>query len=79
MAEDKEKSEKVNAFLQELGPGGIKDSAVLTGWVLVAEWMDEEGEKWISKGCADNLTTWAANGFLHEALYGNWKTREELE
>lgn len=77
MANDTEdRGEKITSFLQEIGPGHFKDSAVLTGWVLVSEWMDEEGVKWISKGSSDTLTDWVSNGFLHEALYG-MKLREE--
>jgi hypothetical protein len=49
-----------------------EDGAVLTGWVLIAEWMDEDGERWLSKGHAAHTAHWSAKGMLHEALFGEW-------
>lgn len=51
--------------------------AVLTGWVVVAEWMDDDGEKWLSRAHSASLTEWHANGLHHEALYGDWPIDEE--
>jgi hypothetical protein len=60
----------IHEALQQHMPMGGK--AVLTGWVVVAEWMDEHGERWISKGHAPATTGWAAKGMHHEALHGEW-------
>lgn len=46
--------------------------ALLTGWALVAEWMDPEGERWLSKAHSPSTSHWAANGMHHEVLYGDW-------
>lgn len=51
---------------------GKEDGAILTGWALVTEWMDPQGGRWLSKGHSAGTTKWAANGMLHEALYGDW-------
>jgi hypothetical protein len=52
------------------------EDAVLVGWVLVSEWMDPTGERWLSKMSGSNggdsgPTRWTERGYLHEALY-NW-------
>lgn len=46
--------------------------AILTGWAVVAEWVDHDGERWLSKASAASTTAWAANGMHHEAIYGKW-------
>jgi hypothetical protein len=50
---------------------------VLTGWVLVAEWMDHQGERWLSKGHAASTPAWAAKGMHHEALFGEWPAEDD--
>jgi hypothetical protein len=60
----------IHDAIQEHAP--IGSEAVLTGWVLVAEWMDHDGERWLSKAHAASTPAWAANGMHHEALHGQW-------
>jgi hypothetical protein len=48
------------------------EDGLLTGWVVVAEWMDESGERWLSKTHATGTASWAAKGMMHEALFGDW-------
>lgn len=55
---------------------GQEDGAILTGWVLVAEWMTPDGDRWLSKGHAASVTAWSADGMYHEALYGKWPDGE---
>jgi hypothetical protein len=64
----------IHERLQETGPIGLDEgkAAVLTGWVVVAEWMDEDGGKWLAKCHSASLTTWTAAGFHQEALHGTW-------
>jgi hypothetical protein len=65
--------EKTRAFFQELGPPDPEDAgAILTGWVVVQEWMNPNGEKSLVRGWDHSLTRWSANGMMHEALYGDW-------
>jgi hypothetical protein len=40
--------------------------------VIVAEWIDHDGERWLTKGHAASTAPWAANGMHHEALHGQW-------
>lgn len=64
--------DRIHEVLQELGPEGIDRHAVLVGWVIVTDWMDEDGDRWLSKGHSASIPTWTAEGMHHEALYGNW-------
>ena len=50
--------------------------AVLTGWALVAEWIDHDGERWLSQGRAASTPQWTARGMFHEVLYGEWPDPE---
>lgn len=50
----------------------LGEKALLTGWVLVAEWADHDGARWLTKACAAATTSWTAGGMLHDALYGTW-------
>jgi hypothetical protein len=62
--------EAIHAAIQANAPRG--EDAVLTGWALVAEWMDHDGERWLTKSHAPTVAQWAASGMHHEALYGRW-------
>lgn len=50
--------------------GAPQPGAVLTGWVLVAEWMMPDDTKHLTRLSSKPITTWGAAGMLHEALYG---------
>ena len=54
------------------------ERSILTGWVVVAEWMADDGSKWLSKNSGDaageRLTEWGVNGMLHEGLNTTWET-----
>lgn len=68
----------IHEFLQEAGPPEESiPGALLTGWTIVTEWMDTKGNKWLTKGHSASLTNWNADGFHHEALYGNWEKTNE--
>lgn len=60
----------IHEALQRHMPKG--QDAILTGWVVVAEWVDHDGERWLSKAHAESTATWVADGMHHEAIYGNW-------
>jgi hypothetical protein len=49
---------------------------VVTGWVCIAESMDPDGRKWLSRISSDasgeqRLPRWTEQGLLHNGLYGN--------
>lgn len=71
-----ERRDAIHAHLQEIGPADITKRAVLTGWAIVCDWMDEDGERWLSKAHSATVPAWVAQGYYHEALYGDWPPRD---
>jgi len=75
--------DRIHEVLQEVGVlNGHEDEdrrALLTGWVVVTEWIDEDGETWLSKAHSASVLHWAANGMHHEALYGDWPSAGDEE
>ena len=70
--------EKTREFFQLLGPADPDEvGSVLTGWVVVQEWMNPAGEKFLTRGWDPVLTLWSAKGMMHEVLYGDWPTDED--
>ena len=57
----------------------LAEEAILTGWVLVAEWVDHSGQRWLSKAHAASTTDWTARGMHHEALHGEWPSDDGSE
>lgn len=47
--------------------------AVLGGFVVISEWIDEKGSRWLSQVHGDRdgktLPEWRLQGYLHNALY----------
>ena len=66
------KRDAIHEAIQSAGPEFDEGHAVLTGWALVAEWMDETGERWLSRTHAQGTAHWEARGMHHEVLYGHW-------
>jgi hypothetical protein len=54
-----------------------KKEVLLTGWVVVAEWMDAGGDRFISRMLSDGSTPWQAKGYLYEGLNGSWPYNPE--
>ncbi len=55
-----------------------QEPRALVGWVLISEWMGDDGRKWLHKNSSDasdekDLTEWTEKGLLHEGLFGSWK------
>lgn len=60
----------IHEVIQKHAAMSTQDGAVLTGWVLVAEWMTPDGDRWLSKAHAAGTTAWAARGMMHDAIHG---------
>lgn len=67
--------EAIHEAIQQNAPIGRQ--ALLTGWALVAEWVDHDGERWLSRAHAESTSTWAAKGMHHEALHGDWPAGDD--
>jgi len=51
------------------------DNAILTGWVLIAEWIDENGDPALTAYAREGMPYWRIDGLLASApeqfLYGD--------
>lgn len=63
-----ERRDRLDAFLREMGPVTGPDGCVLTGWVIVSEWMEPSGNRFLSGGWAAPVTEWAARGMVETAI-----------
>lgn len=52
----------------EMGP--IPENVFVNGWVIMASWVDEEGDTYLTRIPSKNLPNFARAGLLHEGLYG---------
>ena len=55
----------------------VSGGAILTSWVVIAEWMDNDGERYLSHCRAPSTTSWTAHGMMHDVLHGEWPGRQE--
>ena len=67
----------IHQKLQELGPAGVEGNAVLVGWAIVCDWMDDKDERWLTKTHSASVPGWHAAGMHHEALNGDWPDTDE--
>lgn len=70
--------ERFREVLQEIGPPGKEElgSAVLTDFVVMAAWMDEDGERWLSRMYPPETPYWVAIGMLRDGELGDWRSEE---
>lgn len=51
------------------------NGAALMGWVLVSEWMDGTGSRWLTRLSSDaqgeSPPEWQVRGYLHEFLFAS--------
>ena len=52
----------------EDGDREIPETGVLCGWVLVAEWMGDDGERWMTTNRPPAQAMWLTRGLLSEAI-----------
>lgn len=74
-----ERRDALHEFIQEQGPLDVEGSAVLVGWAVVCDWMDEGGERWLSKAHSASIPDWVASGLHHVALNGEWPSHDADE
>jgi hypothetical protein len=59
----------------QVNAGHVQDAsggAILTGWVVLAEWMDKDGDRYLSHCRAPSTSAWTARGMAHDYIYGEW-------
>lgn len=53
------------------------DTQICTGWVLVSEWSDFEGTRYLMTDVSDNMNPWLAKGMLVSAEEYSYNSKEE--
>lgn len=53
------------------------DSQVCTGWVLISEWSDYSGTRYLMTDVSDNMNPWLAKGMLACAEEYSYNPEEE--
>jgi hypothetical protein len=54
------------------------DSQICTGWVLVSEWSDFEGTRYLMTDVSENMNPWLAQGMLACAEEYSYKPEEDV-
>jgi hypothetical protein len=49
-----------------------KAGLALGGWVLMAEWVEPDGQKLLTRLASGRTSAWQVKGLLHEGLYTEW-------
>lgn len=55
------------------------EGAVLRNWVVVADWVGVDGQKWLTHTSSENASAWESVGLLQTALdsYRNVVARDD--
>jgi hypothetical protein len=70
-------SEEQEGIDRSIGAFPPKEDVLLVGWVVMAEWMEPDGQRFISRMLGDGSTPWQAKGYLYEGLNGAWPYNPE--
>ena len=54
------------------------DSQICTGWVLVSEWSDFEGTRYLMTDVSENMNPWLAKGMLLSAEEYSYTPEEDV-
>jgi hypothetical protein len=54
-----------------------KPGVALGAWVLMAEWVEADGQKLLTRLVSNRTSAWQVKGFLHEGLYTEWPADAE--
>jgi hypothetical protein len=50
----------------------VSGGAILTGWLVISEWTDKDGERYLGHCRAASTPAWTARGMMHDVLFGEW-------
>jgi hypothetical protein len=70
----------VNAAILQYLREVYEDPAIVTGWVVVAEFVDSAGTQDLAAFASNNMPYWKINGMLEAAPYEmNYAEEDDLE
>jgi hypothetical protein len=55
------------------------ESQICTGWVLVSEWSDYEGTRYLMTDVSENMNPWLAKGMLLSAEEYSYSPEEDTD
>jgi hypothetical protein len=62
------------AIDRSLGTVVPRTGVTLGGWVVMAEWVEPDGQKFLTRLVSDGTSPWQVKGYLHEGLFSRWPT-----
>ena len=62
-----EEDQRLHDAIQARGEPG----SVLVGWTVVAEWLEPNDRRPLTKWSSPNLSPWHVKGLLYQALHGS--------
>lgn len=68
---------RIHDALQQCADTADTADGVLTAWVVVAEWMTPDGERWLTRLDSDAITAWQRDGMLDHGLRGDWDPEDD--
>jgi hypothetical protein len=75
----KNQREVVTEALTKAGPEQFEGMCI--GWVMVSEWVDTEGKRWLmrldSNASNEGLASWTRMGYLFDAVFGGGWNEED--
>ena len=64
---DPDLPDEIHKLISDVGAVWRKDS-ICTSWILLTEWVDADGNKWIEESRTESLTEWQRQGILGYVL-----------
>ncbi len=49
-----------------------REDVTLRGWVMTAEWVESDGQRFLTRLVAEGTSSWQVKGYLHEGLFSRW-------
>jgi hypothetical protein len=54
------------------------EDRILVGWVVVCDWADGDGDRWLEVAHSEGMPTWQRDGMLYQTMHDNqWPVRDE--
>ena len=51
--------------------------SMLVSWVVMSEWIDEDGHRWLSRMESQGLPDWTIRGMLLAGVDDDWEPEDE--
>lgn len=69
--------EAIRDILNNDRPNAAREGSLVVGWVVVADWVDPDGQRWLSYTKSEGVTEWQAKGMANEVVAGGFDSEED--